>query len=71
MRQEAADDVLSMSDLVVTEHLDQSLRESGEIIHFVKDHGGKPAEKIDFIKVSCFLAEDNQWRYPPVLFPLS
>ena len=47
MRQEAADDVLSMSDLVVTEHLDQSLRESGEIIHFVKDHGGKPVELKD------------------------
>lgn len=49
MRQEAADNVLSMSDLVVTEHLDQSLKESGEIIHFVKDHGGKPVELKDVV----------------------
>ena len=47
MRQEAADDVLSGSDLVVTEHLDQSLSESGEMIHFVKNSGGKPVELKD------------------------
>jgi len=47
MRQEAADDVLTGSDLVVTEHLEQSLKESGEIIHFVKNHGGKPVELKD------------------------
>lgn len=47
MRQEAADDVLSGSDIVVTEQLEQSLRESGEMIHFVRDNGGKPVELKD------------------------
>ncbi|WP_393971599.1 ornithine cyclodeaminase [Oxyplasma meridianum] len=49
MRQEAADDVLSESDLVVTEHLEQSLKESGEMIHFVKNSGGKPVELKDLV----------------------
>lgn len=38
-RQEAADDVLTESDLVVVEHLEQALKESGEIIHFSESSG--------------------------------
>lgn len=49
-RQEAADDVLSDCDLVVVEHLEQALKESGEIIHFSEKGGaGKLIELKDFI----------------------
>lgn len=50
MRQEAADDVLAESDLVVVEHLQQALIESGEIIHLSKtEKSGKMVELKDFI----------------------
>ena len=38
MRREAAEDVLVHSNLIVVEHLEQSLKESGEIIGFRKNH---------------------------------
>lgn len=51
MRQEAADDVLSESDLVIVEHMEQAMRESGEIINFMKSgSAGNIVELIDFLK---------------------
>ena len=50
MRQEAADDVLSESDLVVVEHLEQALMESGEIIHLSQmKEAAKMVELKDFM----------------------
>ncbi len=50
MRQEAADDVLSDSNLVVVEHMEQAMKESGEIIHLARNGGsGKIVELKDFL----------------------
>ncbi len=57
MRQEAADDVLSGSDLVVVEHLEQAMKESGEIIHL---SGMKEAEKM--VELKDFILRKEEYR---------
>lgn len=49
-RREAATDVLEKSDIVIVEHMEQSLKESGEIIGLVRSKSSpKPVELKDFI----------------------
>lgn len=48
MRQEAADDVLKDSELVIVEHLDQAMKESGEIINYTRSGGQNIVELKDF-----------------------
>lgn len=56
MRKEAADDVLLDSDLVIVEHLEQAMKESGEIISFSESgDSGKMVELKDFML--------NRWKY--------
>lgn len=62
-RREAAPDVLEKSDLVIVEHLEQSLRESGEIIDFMK---GKPAKKP--VELKDFVSSYKDHHYSRTVF---
>lgn len=57
MRQEAADDVLYHSDHVIVEHLEQALRESGEVIHLSESDG-----RDRIVELKDFLMKKNDFR---------
>ncbi|GGM71510.1 ornithine cyclodeaminase [Thermogymnomonas acidicola] len=62
-RREAAPDVLEGSELIVVEHLEQALLESGEVIDYVRKHG---RERL--IELKDFMVKPEAYRKDRVVF---